>query len=262
MFLLFFDSVKYVFFKNRKRRITPSCDQFLEEIRYFLQCIFIANKSLKECFFGTYELANFFSGEGLTFFHCLTCLIILTALKILFASISTNKFMTYFIFLDMADPNFTPEEVQRLLFPKEGEPMDTGTGAKSSTATNTDGREMVSVGTDPQCRSRTLSTTSSVASTSTAVGCLPRAYANVRAARKDSNTVRPLYGSAVTEHDLGTFLNNSDGRVGLANHRHCYKTKTNISSSFTLDTMICTSCVVLGRHRVLRRETEREDTVD
>jgi hypothetical protein len=67
MFLLFFDSVKYVFFKNRKRRINSSCDQFLEELRYFLQSIFLANKSLKECFL-VHMSSRIFSRRGVNFF--------------------------------------------------------------------------------------------------------------------------------------------------------------------------------------------------
>jgi hypothetical protein len=54
----------------------------------------------------------------------------------------------------------------------------------------------------------------------------------------------------------------SDGRVQLANHQHCFGTKTNISSSFELDTLVCNTCTLRGKHRVLRRETERPDTVD
>jgi hypothetical protein len=94
-------------------------------------------------------------------------------------------------------------------------------------------------------------------------GCLPRAYANVRAARKDMCTVRPLYGSEVlVNNDLGTFCNSNDIRVNLANHRHCYQTKANISTSFALDTLICNTCTFKGKHHMLWRETERPDTVD
>jgi hypothetical protein len=61
---------------------------------------------------------------------------------------------------------------------------------------------------------------------------------------------------------LGHFDDMSDGRVQLANHQHCFGTKTNISSSFELDTLVCNTCTLRGKHRVLRRETERPDTVD
>jgi hypothetical protein len=54
--------------------------------------------------------------------------------KTLFEFNSTDKFLTYFIFLflflDMAGPNFTPEEVHRMLDSEEGELMDTGTGSQ------------------------------------------------------------------------------------------------------------------------------------
>jgi hypothetical protein len=64
------------------------------------------------------------------------------------------------------------------------------------------------------------------------------------------------------KNDLGTFVNEGDDRYALANHQHCYTSKKNITASFTLDTFICTSCTFMGKHRVLRRETERPDTVD
>jgi hypothetical protein len=54
----------------------------------------------------------------------------------------------------------------------------------------------------------------------------------------------------------------SDDRYLAANHRHCFRTKPNISTSFEIDTMICNMCTFRGRHRVLRRETERPDTVN
>jgi hypothetical protein len=76
-------------------------------------------------------------------------------------------------------------------------------------------------------RTRLLSLSSSASSTgtitSTGTGSLPRAYANVRAARSDINTVRPLSGSEVfIKNDLGSFVNEGDKRYALANHRHCY----------------------------------------
>jgi hypothetical protein len=66
----------------------------------------------------------------------------------------------------------------------------------------------------------------------------------------------------VSKHDLGSFIKDDDDRYMLANHRHCYSTKANISTSFEIDTMICNTCTHRDRHRVLRRETERPDTVD
>jgi hypothetical protein len=165
----------------------------------------------------------------------------------------------------MADGRqYTEEEVLKMLDKESEDDKDMDTGAKHDTGSNTDPPRTVSVGTDPVdlYRERSQSLSSTTASTITATSSLPRAYANVRAARLVSNTVRPLYGSAVCESDLGSFVNNGDGRVVLANHRHCYQTKTNISSSFTLDTLICTSCNIKGKHRVLWRETEREDTVN
>jgi hypothetical protein len=82
------------------------------------------------------------------------------------------------------------------------------------------------------------------------------AYFNVRAARKNANTVRPLIGSEVLSHDLGTFESEGDDRYLLANHRHCFSAKANIFTSFELDTMVCNTCTIRGRHRVLQRETD------
>jgi hypothetical protein len=158
--------------------------------------------------------------------------------------------------------SFTSEEIIKMIndVSDDKEPMDVS--EKSSTGSNTERRPTASVGTDPLVRERARSTSSASTSSAMPSSVLPRAYANVRAARRASSTVRSLNGGAVTECDLGSFVNSNDSRVTLANHRHCYKTKTNISSSFALDTMICNSCVVTGQHRMLRRETEREDTVN
>jgi hypothetical protein len=50
----------------------------------------------------------------------------------------------------------------------------------------------------------------------------------------------PFYGSKVyLYNDLGTFVSTGDSRTFLANHRHCYTTKVNISTSFELDTLTC-----------------------
>jgi hypothetical protein len=68
-------------------------------------------------------------------------------------------------------------------------------------------------------------------------------------ASRQQDALRSLNGGAVTECDLGSFVNSNDSWVTLANHRHCYKTKSNISSSFALDTMICNSCFVMGQLR-------------
>jgi hypothetical protein len=78
-----------------------------------------------------------------------------------------------------------------------------------------------------------------------------------------ANTVRPLRGSKVLlKSNIGSFDNEEDDRVKLANHRHCYSTRRNISTSFDTENMICNTCTGRGKHRVLRRETERADTVD
>jgi hypothetical protein len=87
-----------------------------------------------------------------------------------------------------------------------------------------------------------------------------RVNMKARAARRDLSTVRPLLGSEVpTSHALGSFIDYNDGSLAAANHRHCFSTKSNISTSFDMESFICNN---RGKHRVLRRETERPDTVD
>jgi hypothetical protein len=187
-------------------------------------------------------------------------------------------------------PTFTKEQVKNMLDveddessttadPNDPSAMDTSTGEpgtepgtedaageRASTGCNTEpGPSTTSTGTSTEdgedSRRRTYS--ASTSGTGTNGTGLPRAYANVRAARSDSSTVRPLYGSEVyLINDLGTFVSTGDNRTFLANHRHCYTTKANISTSFELDTMACNTCTFRGKHRVLRRETERPDTVD
>jgi hypothetical protein len=63
-------------------------------------------------------------------------------------------------------------------------------------------------------------------------------------------------------HDLGSFVDYNDSRLAAANHRHCFSTKSNISTSFDMETFVCNTCTFRGKHRVLWRETERPDTVD
>jgi hypothetical protein len=154
------------------------------------------------------------------------------------------------------DQNLSLEEVEKIL-QDDDEP---GTPRAVTASTNTNPPRTSSVGTETESRAR-----SSSASTSATYSCgqLPCAYYNVRAARAEAGTVRPLTGSEVhIKNDLGSFLNNGDERVTLANHRHCFSTKTNLSTSFEIDTMICNTCTGKGKHKVLRRETERPDTVD
>jgi hypothetical protein len=138
--------------------------------------------------------------------------------------------------------------VERLLYGEDGMDVTTGTQTQTasvqvnltpahvSTGTSTDATSGASTGSAasapasaPVVRPRsssTASSSSSYASCSSNSGGLPRAYANVRAARSIASTVRPLYGSEVhITNDLGTFLNHDDNRYTLANHRHCYTSK-------------------------------------
>jgi hypothetical protein len=155
----------------------------------------------------------------------------------------------------MATGEMSEQEVEKML-------QDEDDSLKTPEA-----RQMVSTGTNTStgelsARAKTISTSSTSSCTVTNSSGLPRAYFNVRAARKNANTVRPLTGSEVLTHDLGTFESEGDDRYLLANHRHCFSAKANICTSFELDTMVCNTCTTRGRHRVLRRETERPDTVN
>jgi hypothetical protein len=135
------------------------------------------------------------------------------------------------------------------MHPPPSKPLD-------SAGTSTDGNQQ------PRFRSASSSTTSGMSSTG-GTGRLPKAYYNVRAARLDIDTVRPLVGSEVQNlNKLGSFINDSDDRYRLANHRHCFNSKKNISTSFEIESFTCNTCTERGGHRVLRRETERPDTVD
>jgi hypothetical protein len=152
-----------------------------------------------------------------------------------------------------AGKDLTPAEVEQLL--DGDDPMEAGGGGNPpkapsllSTGCNTDpASNTVSTGTctdpsTPSCiRHHSLSSSASSTGTitSTGTGSLPRAYANVRAARSDINTVRPLCGSEVyIKNDLGSFVNEGDERYALANHRHCYnveEVKSNLSAVLSED---------------------------
>jgi hypothetical protein len=128
----------------------------------------------------------------------------------------------------MSKPDYTPAQVCTMLEEcLASKPMDIETGTQS-TGSNTmppPAVATVAVGTDPDPRSRVNSASTS-ASSSLGNGTLPRAYANVRAARNSALTVRPLYGSEVIlKNDLGTFCNENDNRTQLANYRHIYDKK-------------------------------------
>jgi hypothetical protein len=118
---------------------------------------------------------------------------------------------------------FTPEQIRAMLGDDadgSGSPKDlgmpgSGLAASASTGTNTR-PPSVDVGTE----TRTRAASSSTATGSGEGSSLSRAYTNVRAARNSLATVRPLYGSEVViKNDLGTFNNEMDGQVALANYR-------------------------------------------
>jgi hypothetical protein len=150
---------------------------------------------------------------------------IVSLLKIFFI------FAILFYITEMSgEGDLTPAEVEQLL---DDESMETGGGGgsgdgggtqvtKQSTGCNTEPvTNTISTGTctDPSVpnRLRLLSMSSSISNSSNCTGTLPRAYANVRAARSDSNTVRPLGGSKVfIKNDLGTFVNEGDDLISAS----------------------------------------------
>jgi hypothetical protein len=63
-FVLFFDSFRYIVYRNRVRRIVPEVDEIISELEFFLQCIYRANRKIHEKILQVPELANFPPARG------------------------------------------------------------------------------------------------------------------------------------------------------------------------------------------------------
>jgi hypothetical protein len=72
---------------------------------------------------------------------------------------------------------------------------------------------------------------------------LPRIYYNIRNARTATCTVRSLHGCAVSTDTIGSFeINDSIERASLANYRYSFLKRQNISTTLSLDTLVCNAC--------------------
>jgi hypothetical protein len=93
---------------------------------------------------------------------------------------------------------------------------------------------------------------------------LPRAYHNIRAAKLSLRSVRTHVGCADKICDnSSSFLENDVKYSVQGNHRHNYKAKQNICTSFILSDFTCNTCAGgEGGHTVLHREGSRIETCD
>jgi hypothetical protein len=99
-------------------------------------------------------------------------------------------------------------------------------------------------------------TTSGSGDNNSTLGMFPKVYYNIRSAKNANKSVRILSGCA-DSINVGSFeANDSVERHSIAQYRHSYLKRQNISSSFKLDTLTCNSCTGT-EHRVLHRESER-----
>jgi hypothetical protein len=138
-------------------------------------------------------------------------------------------------------------------------------GTTASTDATTEGGNNTSTNNEPKSvtddKSRRGSEgSSSFATCNSGDNIMPRIYYNIRSAKLSKISVRNL--SDCAEHNtvhIGSFEeNDSTDRASIANYRHSYTKLQNISSSFTLDTLECRSCIK-GGHPVLHRESKTVD---
>ena len=94
---------------------------------------------------------------------------------------------------------------------------------------------------------------------------MARIYFTIRTARRAMRVSHPLYDGKSHEKkipDVGSFVNDGDGRHKNAHMRHSYTHTRNTCTSFCRDTLICTSCTAGGEHQVLHKEAEQRDNAD
>jgi hypothetical protein len=133
-------------------------------------------------------------------------------------------------------------------------------GAKTDIGNNNNSNNAKSVTGDNGRRGSASSSSSTFATCSTGENALPRIYYNIRSAKLSKISVRTLSDCAEQNTvQIGSFEeNDSTDRANIANYRHSYTKLQNISSSFTLDTIKCKSCIK-GGHPVLHRESKAVD---
>ena len=89
---------------------------------------------------------------------------------------------------------------------------------------------------------------------------LPAGYKAVRSAKLNSLAVRHLNGgSAIPFKPIGSFTDEKDARIKLANTISDANSSRNISSSFNLEFFICNTCTSRGEHVVLGKKIDRDD---
>ena len=88
---------------------------------------------------------------------------------------------------------------------------------------------------------------------------MARVYRTVRTAKLATLGARPLKGGPTTTlAGIGALVSDDDLRHTAAHMRHSYSKKLNISTSFNMDTMMCTSCLY-EEHLILTKETAECD---
>ncbi len=89
---------------------------------------------------------------------------------------------------------------------------------------------------------------------------LPAGYRAVRSTKLNSLAVRHLNGgSTIPFQPIGSFANDRDARVKIANKISDSLASRNISSSFNLANFVCNTCTTRGEHVVLGKNSDGND---
>jgi len=142
----------------------------------------------------------------------------------------------------------TEKEIDALLTPDPDELMDVDNNAAGQ-------------------RPRTASTCSSTASSASGPLGAARAYRTVRAAKLASLKMKQLPGgktsSAIINQSIipGSFFNSNDCRELNVNNVSSNKAGLNISASFDMDNMTCSTCMS-GPHPTLLKDRDAADSVE
>jgi hypothetical protein len=89
---------------------------------------------------------------------------------------------------------------------------------------------------------------------------LPADYRAIRSSKISSLWVRHLNGgAAIPFKPIGSFANDADARIRLANTISEATSLRNISSSFNIENFVCNTCTVRGEHQVLGKKSEGND---
>jgi hypothetical protein len=114
----------------------------------------------------------------------------------------------------------------------------------------------------PNYQKRDRSGSESTASSTLGANCfnLPAGYKAVRSAKLNSLAVRHLNGgSTIPFKPIGSFTDEKDARIKLANTISDANSSRNISSSFNLETFICNTCTSRGEHTVFGKKIDGDD---